>query len=90
MIYEFIYDTQKWLEQYRMRSIIETINSTLKRTIPAPVRKKLVVRKATEIVARICIYNIRQLVYLKYTKGIDPAMKWLPTIRPVILDYLSH
>jgi transposase len=67
MIYEFIYDTPKWLEQYHMRSVIETVNSTLKRTMP--IKKKLVVRKATEIAARICIYNLRQLVYLKYTKG---------------------
>ena len=31
-----------------------------------------------------------QLVYLKYAKGIDPSMKWLPTVRPVILGYLTH
>ncbi|MGC8662102.1 MAG: hypothetical protein ACP5TZ_06350 [Nitrososphaeria archaeon] len=54
------------------------------------IKKKLVVRKATEIAARICVYNLRQLVYLKYTRGIDPSMKWLPTIRPVILGYLTH
>ncbi|MGC8696805.1 MAG: hypothetical protein ACP5UD_10435, partial [Conexivisphaera sp.] len=90
MIYEFIYDTPKWLEQYHMRSVIETVNSTLKRTMPSPIKKKLVVRKATEIAARICVYNLRQLVYLKYTRGIDPSMKWLPTVRPVILGYLTH
>ncbi|MDG7044687.1 MAG: hypothetical protein JRN02_04860 [Nitrososphaerota archaeon] len=55
MIYEFIYDTPKWLEQYHMRSVIETVNFTLKMTMP--IKKKLVVRKATEIAARICIYN---------------------------------
>ncbi|MDP7976867.1 MAG: hypothetical protein RAK25_07055, partial [TACK group archaeon] len=73
MTYEFIYDTPKWLEQYHMRSVIETVNSTLKRTMPSPIKKKLVVRKATEIAARICVYNLRQLVYLKYTRGIDPS-----------------
>jgi len=90
MIYSFTYDTQKWLRQYHTRSIIETVNSTLKRTMPSPLKKRLIVRKATEIVARICVYNLRQLVYLKYTKGIDPGMKWIPTVRPVILDYLTH
>ncbi|MGC8593827.1 MAG: hypothetical protein ACP5LF_06045, partial [Nitrososphaeria archaeon] len=90
MIYSFTYDTQKWLRQYHTRSIIETVNSTLKRTMPSPLKKRLIVRKTTEIVARICMYNLRQLVYLKYTKGIDPGMKWILTIRPVILDYLTH
>jgi hypothetical protein len=36
------------------------------------------------------VYNLRQLVYLKYTNGIDPTMEWIPTVRPVILDYLTH
>ena len=74
MLEEFVFDTQTWLEKYHRWSIVETMNSTLKGTMPSPVRKKLIVRKATEIAARICIYNIRRLVYLKYTKGIDPIM----------------
>ncbi|MDG7045161.1 MAG: hypothetical protein JRN02_07300 [Nitrososphaerota archaeon] len=55
MLEEFVFDTQKWLEKYHRRSIVETVNSTLKGTMPSPVRKKLIVRKATEIAARICI-----------------------------------
>ena len=55
MLEEFVFDTQTWLEKYHRRSIVETVNSTLKRTMPSPVRKKLIVRKATEIAARICI-----------------------------------
>ncbi|MGC9117159.1 MAG: hypothetical protein ACP5ID_06175 [Conexivisphaera sp.] len=47
-------------------------------------------RKATEIVARICVYNMRRLVYLKYMRGIDPFMIFLPTVRLVIPDYLNH
>jgi len=46
--------------------------------------------EGTEIAKRICVYNLRQLVYLKYTRGIDQSMKWLPTVRPVILGYLTH
>ena len=75
MLMEFVSDTQRWLEFYHHRSIMETINSTIKRTQPYPIRKRLVVRKATEILARICVYNMRQLVYLKYTKGIELRFK---------------
>jgi hypothetical protein len=32
------------------------------------------VRKATEIVARICVHNMRRLAYLKYMRGIDPSI----------------
>ena len=89
MLEEFVFDTQTWLEKYHRRSIVETVNSTLKGAMPSPVREKLIVRKATEIAARICIYNIRRLVYLKYTRGIDPLMRWQPTIRPVLPRYLT-
>ena len=70
MLTEFVTDTQRWLSEYHPRSIMETINSTIKRTQPCPVRKRLVMRKSTEILAKICVYNIRQLVYLRYTKGV--------------------
>ncbi|MDG7041872.1 MAG: transposase [Nitrososphaerota archaeon] len=89
MLEEFLNDTQKWLELYHERSKMETINSTTKRIMPAPVRKRLVMRKATEIAARICVYNLRQLVYLKYTKRIDPTMIWTPKYRPVLPNYLT-
>ena len=71
MLLEFVNDTQKWLEEYHSRSIVETVNSTMKRLFPNPLRKKVVQRKVTELFARIVVYNIRQLVYLCYTKGID-------------------
>jgi transposase len=71
MLLEFVNDTQKWLEEYHSRSIVETVNSTMKRLFPNPLRKKLVERRATELFARIVVYNIRQLVYLCYTNGID-------------------
>ena len=55
MLEEVVFDTQTWLEKCHRRSIVETVNSTLKGTMPSPVRKKLIVRKATEIAGRICI-----------------------------------
>jgi transposase len=89
MMLGFVEDTQGWLRQYHSRSIVETVNSTLKRLF-GPLRKRLVERKATEILARICVYNIRQLVYLKYTKGINlnavkPIMQ-----RPILANHVAQ
>ncbi len=78
MMLAFIEDTQTWLREYHSRSIVETVNSTLKRLFVVPLRKKLVVRKATELLARIVVYNIRQLVYLRHTKGIDIDIQSIP------------
>ena len=78
MMLEFVDDTQTWLREYHSRSIVETVNSTMKRMFVVPLRKKLVERKATELLARIAVYNIRQLVYLKYTKGIDIEIESVP------------
>ena len=66
MMLEFVEDTQRWLREYHSRSIVETVNSTMKRLF-GPLMKRLVERKATEILARILVYNVRQLIYLKYT-----------------------
>ena len=78
MMLEFIEDTQAWLREYHSRSIVETVNSTLKRLFVVPLRKKLVERKATELLARIVVYNLRQLVYLRYTKGIEIDIQSIP------------
>jgi len=78
MMVEFVEDTQAWLKEYHSRSIVETVNSTLKRLFVVPLRKKLVERKATELLARMVVYNIRQLIYLKYTKGIEIESQSIP------------
>ena len=70
MLREFTEDTQRWLRDYHTRSVMETVNSTMKRVAPTPLRKRLIQRLATEILARICVYNLRQLAYLKYTHNI--------------------
>jgi transposase len=89
MMLEFVEDTQEWLRKYHSRSIVETVNSTLKRLF-GPLRKKLVERKATEILARICVYNIRQLVYLKYTKDINPNAIGPITPRPGLQNCVAQ
>ncbi len=89
MMLEFVEDTQEWLRQYHSRSIVETVNSTLKRLF-GPLMKRLVERKATEILARICVYNIRQLVYLKYTRGFNPNAIRPITPRPILQSYVTQ
>jgi transposase len=85
---EFVEDTQSWLREYHSRSIVEAANSTLKRLFVVPLRKKLVQRKATELLARILVYNIRQLIYLKYTKGIDIEIKSVPR-HPILMNWMT-
>ena len=41
MLYNFMDDTQLWLEHYHMRSISECVNSMMKRKMPVKIRKKL-------------------------------------------------
>ena len=71
MLIDFTNETESWLRDYHTRSIAETVSSTMKRVNPTPLRKKLIIRRAVEILARICVYNIRQLTYLKYTHNIS-------------------
>ncbi len=88
MMLEFVEDTQAWLREYHSRSIVETVNSTLKRLFVVPLRKKLVKRKATELLARILVYNVRQLIYLKYTKGIDVEIRSAPK-HPTLMNWVT-
>jgi transposase len=87
MMIEFVEDTQKWLREYHSRSIIETVNSTMKRLF-GPLMKRLVERKATEILARMVVYNIRQLIYLKYTKGLVIENQAKPN-HQTLMDWIS-
>jgi transposase len=70
MLIDFTHETERWLRDYHTRSIAETVSSTMKRVNPTPLRKRLVMRRAAEILARICVYNLRQLTYLKHTHNI--------------------
>ena len=71
MLYDFADNTQEWLEEYHMRSISESVNSMMKRKMPAKVRKKLPLRKNTEEMLKINMHNLRQYSYLRHT---DPDM----------------
>jgi len=70
MLIEFTHETERWLRDYHTRSIAETVSSAMKRANPTPLRKRLIMRRAVEILARICVYNLRQLTYLKHTHNI--------------------
>jgi len=70
MLIEFTHETGRWLRDYHTRSIAESVTSTMKRVNPTPLRKRLIMRRAAEILDRICVYNLRQLAYLKHIHNI--------------------
>ena len=70
MLREFTHETEAWLRDYHTRSVAETVTTTMKRVNPTPLRKRLIIRRAVEILARICVYNLKQLAYLKHTHNI--------------------
>lgn len=59
MLYGFMDNTQKWLNQYHMRSISESVNSMMKRKLPVKIRMKLPQRKKTEEILKINMHNLR-------------------------------
>ena len=67
MLYDFVNNTQEWLETYHMRSISESVNSMIKRKMPSKIRKRLPERKRTEEYLKINAHNIRQFNYLRHT-----------------------
>ena len=67
MLYNFMDNPQEWLEKYHMRSLSESVNSMMKRKMPAKIRKKLPQRKKTEESLKINMHNLRQYSYLRHT-----------------------
>ena len=67
MLYKFMGNPQEWLEEYHMRSISESVNSMMKRKMPAKIRKKLPERKKTEEILKINMHKLRQYSYLRRT-----------------------
>ena len=72
MLYSLWEDPQKWLEQYHMRSISETVNSMVKCRFGAPLRKRLDARKVTETQLKNVAHNVRRIGYLEIMDGIVP------------------
>lgn len=75
MLTEFLADTQKWLEEYHIRSITESRNSVDKRIDTRPLLKRLECRRRFEGYTRAIKYNLRQLVYVHRLHGVE--VKWL-------------
>lgn len=67
MLYDFMDNTQKWLQEYHMRSISESVNSMMKRKMSVKIRKKLSQRKKTEEPLKINMHNLGQYSYLRHT-----------------------
>ncbi len=72
MLFSLWSDTQRWLEQYHMRSISETVNSMVKCRFGATLRKKLDPRKATETKLKLVAHDIRRIGYIEILYGIKP------------------
>jgi transposase len=70
MLLDFIKDPQRWLREYHLRSISETVFSTYKRNFPVPLRKRILRRRKKEAFSRVCDYNMKRLCYLRYLKGL--------------------
>lgn len=75
MLLDFIEDPQRWLRDYHLRSISETVFSTYKRDFPTPLRKRILQRRKKEAFSRVCDYNMKRLCYLRYLKGLDVPWK---------------
>ena len=72
MLYSLWDDPQRWLEQYHMRSISETVNSMVKCRFGATLRKKLDPRKATETKLKFVAHDIRRIGYIETLYDINP------------------
>ena len=71
MHYDLIKNPQEWLRAYHKRSLSETVNSTYLRMFPKPLARKIRPRRLFEAFTRVCDYNIKRLVYLKYLEDIE-------------------
>jgi transposase len=74
MLLDFIEDPQRWLHDYHLRSISETVFSVYKRDFCTPLRKRILQRRKKEAFSRVCDYNMKRLCYLRYLKGL--AVHW--------------
>lgn len=72
MLFSLWKDPQKWLEQYHMRSISETVNSMIKCRFGATLRKKLDPRKATETKLKLVAHDIRRIGYIEILDDVKP------------------
>ena len=72
MLFSLRKDPQKWLEQYHMRSISETVNSMVKCRFGGTLRKRLDPRKATESKLKLVAHDIRRIGYIEILYDIKP------------------
>ena len=73
MLFSLWNNPQKWLEQYHIRSISETVNSMVKCRFGATLRKKLDPRKATETKLKLVAHDIRRIGYIEILNDIKPV-----------------
>jgi transposase len=75
MLLSFIEDPQRWLHEYHLRSVSESMFSAFKRSFTKPLMKRIRERRKLEAFVRVCAYNLKRLCYLRYLKGLDVGWK---------------
>lgn len=75
MFMEFVHHTQKWLEEFHLRSISETGNGVLKGRFTRPLLKRSNDRRIAEGCFKVTTYNVRRLSYLYHLENVE--VKWL-------------
>jgi transposase len=75
MLFGFIETPQRWLREYHLRSVSESMFSALKRSFTKPLMKRIRERRKLEAFVRVCAYNLKRLCYLRYLKGLDVGWK---------------
>lgn len=66
MLYQFLDDAQKWLREYHQRSISKSVNSAFQRMFKKKLTRRARSRRRTEILVRICAFNIKRFCYLNH------------------------
>lgn len=86
---EFIFNPDKFLAHYHRRSIVETVNSMIKRKLGAAVRSKLPTTQINEVLAKCLLHNLACLVQAIFSAGLAPkfwqdAAPAMPASRPAL------
>jgi len=69
----FTTDTDGWMQTYKLRNIIESIFSSIKRRWGSALRSRLYNNQIKELALKVLAYNMRQLLYVERARelGID-------------------
>ncbi len=70
-LWGLVKEPQGWLEEYHLRSKVESFWGALKARNPSKVRKRKVHAQVVEATLRAVVYNLRRLCYWGWLTGLD-------------------